>query len=148
MAEHSTIFKSTFLFSFVQVLRMLVSLVKNKVIAVLLGTEGMGIVSVFNNVTNLIKTGAGFGLSQSAVRDVSEANACEDSIRFSKIIKVTNRVVHLTSLLGLLVTVFFSPLLSKWNFGNYSYTFSFILLSLAVATDVFADNQLAILKIV
>ena len=146
MAEHSSIFKSTFLFSFVQVLRMLVSLVKNKVIAVLLGTEGMGIVSVFNNVTNLIKTGAGFGLSQSAVRDVSEANACEDSIRFSKIIKVTNRVVHLTSLLGLLVTVFFSPLLSKWNFGNYSYTFSFILLSLAVATDVFADNQLAILK--
>ena len=146
MAEHSTIFKSTFLFSFVQVIKMLVSLIKNKVIAVLLGAEGMGIVSVFNNVSNLIKTGASFGISQSAVRDVSEANVCNDDVRFSKIIKVTNRIVHFTSLLGLVITLVLSPFLSKWNFGNYSYTFSFILLSLAVATDVFADNQFAILK--
>ena len=79
--SYGGIFKSTFLFSFVQVIRILVGVIKNKIVAVLLGAEGMGIMSIFQNAMNFIKTGAGLGISQSAVKDISEANASEDRNR-------------------------------------------------------------------
>ena len=144
--EYKGIFKSTFLFSFVQVVRLLAGIIRNKVAAVILGPSGMGIIGVYNTTINFIKTGAGLGVSQSAVRDVSEANGCGDRERFSRTISLTNRIVWITAMLGLIVTLSLSPLLSKWGFGNASYTWAFVLLSFAVAADIFADNQLAILK--
>lgn len=143
---YSGIFKSTLLFSIVEVIRMLVAVVKNKLVSILLGPEGMGIISVFNTTINFVKTGTGLGLAQSAVRDVSEAKGSGERDRFSQIITVTNRLVVFTSCLGLLVTVLASPLLSKWGFGSFDYTLSFILLGLAVAFTIYVDNQLAILK--
>lgn len=140
------IFKSTFLFSFVQIIRLLSGIIRNKVAAVILGPSGMGIIGVFNTTINFIKTGAGLGIAQSAVRDVSEAKGCGDRERFSRTITLTNKIVLFTALLGLIITIVFSPWLSQWGFGNKAYTLAFIFLSLAVAFDIFVDNQLAILK--
>jgi PST family polysaccharide transporter len=106
----------------------------------------MGILSVFNSSINFIKTGAGLGISQSAVRDISEAYGSGDKEKFSRTINLTNKIVLFTSLLGLVVTVIMSPLLSRWGFGDSNYTVSFVLLGLAVAADIYAENQLAILK--
>lgn len=145
-STYGNIFKSTFLFSFVQVIRILVGVIKNKIVAILLGAEGMGIMSIFQNAINFIKTGAGLGISQSAVKDISEANATKDQEKISRTISIVLRIVMLTSLLGAAITVFLSPFLSKWGFGDSNYTISFILLGLAVFFEVFVENQLAILK--
>ena len=145
-STYGIIFKSTFMFSFVQVIRILVGVIKNKIVAILLGAEGMGIMSIFQNAMNFIKTGAGLGISQSAVRDISEANASEDKVRFSRTITIVLRVVMLTSLLGAAVTVILSPFLSKWGFGDSTYTISFFFLGIAVFFEIFVENQLAILK--
>lgn len=144
--EYKGVFKSTFLFSFVQVIRLMVGIVKNKVAAMILGPSGMGIMGVFNTTISFIKTGAGLGVAQSAVRDVSEANGCGDKSRFSRVITLTNRIVLFTALLGFIITVALSPFLSKWGFGDTAYTLSFVFLALAVAFDIYVDNQLAILK--
>lgn len=144
--KYKNIFKSTFLFSFVQVVRILVAVVKNKVVSILLGAEGMGIMGLFQTTLNFIKTGSGLGVSQSAVRDISEANASEDRGKFSRTICVVRRIVLYTSLLGASITILLSPLLSKWTFGNSGYVFSFIILSIAIFFEIFVENQLAILK--
>ena len=144
--EYKGVFKSTFLFSFVQVIRIMVGIVKNKVAAMILGPSGMGIMSVFNTTIGFIKIGAGLGIDQSAVRDVSEANGCGNRERFSRVISLTNRIVLYTSLLGFIITIILSPFLSECGFGSKAYTVSFVLLALAVAFDIFVDNQLAILK--
>ncbi len=145
-SEYKGIFKSTFLFGFVQVVRLLVSLIRNKIVALLLGPNGMGVIGIYNNTINMIKTGAGLGISQSAVKDVSEANASGQVEAFSRTISLTHKLVFITSLFGLFVTILLSPLLSKISFNNYQYTIPFIVLSLAVAFDILVDNQLAILK--
>lgn len=144
--NYSGIFKSTLLFSVVEVVRLLVAIVKNKLIALLLGPAGMGVMGVFNTAINFIKTGTGMGLAQSAVRDVAEAYGSNNRQRFSLIINVTNKLVLFTSCLGLVVTVCSSPLLSSWGFGSQDYTWSFVFLGLAVAFTIYVDNQLAILK--
>lgn len=144
--SYGNIFKSTFLFSFVQVIRILVGVIKNKIVAILLGAEGMGIMSIFQNAMNFIKTGAGLGISQSAVKDISEANATGNRERISRTITIVLRIVMLTSLLGAAITFLMSPFLSKWGFGDGNYTISFIFLGIAVFFEVFVENLLAILK--
>lgn len=138
--------KTTFLFSAVQVVSTVVAIVKNKIIAVLLGPTGVGLISIFNTYINFVKTGACLGLSQSAVRDISEAYEADDKERFSRIISLTNRLVLMTSGLGILVTVIMSPFFSKWGFGDSNYVWSFVLLSLSVGFQIYSENRLAILR--
>lgn len=121
-SSYGNIFKTTFLFGFVQIFNIIVKVGLNKVVAMLLGAEGMGIIGIYNSAIQMIRTGASLGVNQSAVRDISEANACNDNVRFSRIISLTNKVIWFTALLGMGVTIVLSPYLSKWYFGDETYT--------------------------
>jgi len=143
---YKNIFRTTFLFGFVQVFNILVKVVLNKLIAIILGAHGMGIIGLFESSINLLKTGASLGISQSAVRDVAEANGKNDFNRFSRTISLTNRLLRMTSIFGIITTIILSPLLSKWSFGNNTYTISFIWLSIVVGLNIISEGKLAILK--
>ena len=54
--SYGTIFKTTFLFGFVQVFRIIVGVVKNKIVAILLGTEGVGLLGVYSSATSPFKS--------------------------------------------------------------------------------------------
>ena len=144
--EYRNIFKTTFLFGFVQVFNIIVKIGLHKSVAIFLGATGMGIIGLFNSSINLLKTGAGLGVPQSAVRDISEAYHSHDENRFSRTIVITNHVIICTCVLGILLTVLLSPLLSVWSFGDENYTMSYVLLSLAVGLNILSEGQLAILK--
>ncbi len=146
VSQYKIIFKSTFLFGLVQVFKVLISFVKNKIVALLLGPEGVGIIGIFISTSSMLQTGASLGISQSAVRDISESNSSSDRAKFSKVISVTNRLTLFTGLLGLILTVFLSPFLSKWTFGDTSYTIPYIILGIAVAFNIVTEGQLAVLK--
>ena len=59
--SYKNIFKTTFLFGFVQVFNILIKVITNKIVAVLLGAEGMGIVGIYNNTLEFIKSGTSLG---------------------------------------------------------------------------------------
>lgn len=143
---YKNIFRTTFLFGFVQIFNIIIKVVNNKIVAILLGVEGMGIIGLFNSAIGMLKTGAGLGISQSAVRSISESNGCGDSISFSRTISVTNVVILFTSLLGIIITIILSPFLSQWLFGNNTYTVCFIWISIVVGFNILTEGQLAILK--
>lgn len=145
LSEYKGIFKSTFLFSFVQIINIATKVAVNKVVAIVLGAEGLGIISLYNSAINMLKSGCGLGIKQSAVRDVAEANEEKNIKRISEIITITNKVVIFTALFGLLVTIFASPFLSKYSFGSYEYILPFIILSIAVALNIYAEGQMAII---
>lgn len=144
-SDYKGIFKSTFLFSFVQIVNIVTKVAVNKVVAVVLGAEGLGIISLYNTAINMLKSGCGLGIKQSAVRDVAEANEESNVKRISEIIAVTNKVVLFTALLGLIVTIIGSPLLSKYSFGSTKFIIPFIILSVAVALNIYAEGQMAII---
>lgn len=144
--SYSTIFKTTFLFGFVQVFNIVVKVVINKIVAIFLGTTGMGVIGLYNNSIHLLKTGAGLGISQSSVRDVSAAYASGNKQHLSRIISLTNSVIYFTSLLGVFLTIVLSPLLSRWSFGDNSHTVAYIWLSFVVGLNILSEGQLAVLK--
>lgn len=144
--SYGNIFKTTFLFGFVQVFRAVIAVVKNKLVAILIGPEGMGLLGIFSSTIQMIQTGAGLGINQSAVRDVAEAKGSGNHERVSRIIKVTNRVVIFTGLLGCIVTLVLSHYLSIWTLGDTTYTISYCILALVVALNIVNEGKQALLK--
>ncbi len=145
-SSYRSIFKSISLFGGVQVFQILIGLIGSKFVAVLLGPQGMGIQGLYHSAIQLIHSFSSLGLSQSAVRDVSEANGSGDKKSIGLIVAVVKRLVWITGLLGLVLTVVFSPFLSKFTFGNYDYTLPFIILSVILLLDQLCAGQNVILQ--
>ena len=111
-SDYRSIFKATSLFGGIQVYNILISIIKSKFVALLLGPTGVGIQGLFQSSTQLIKSLSSFGLSQSAVRNVSEANSTGDIRKVSLVVTVLRRLVWVTGVLGSLLVIVLSPVLS------------------------------------
>ncbi|MBS1534240.1 MAG: oligosaccharide flippase family protein [Bacteroidetes bacterium] len=134
-AQYKSIFKATSIFGGVQVFNILITLIRGKAVALLIGTAGMGLNGLFLSGINLIKTITSLGLSESAVRDLSKAHASGDEQKMRLTFTVFERWIWITALLGIFITVVFSSLLSRFSFNNTSHTWSYIALS---STFIFA----------
>lgn len=144
--SYRSIFKSTSLFGGVQVYNILLSIIKTKFIAVLLGTTGMGIMGLYQSTICLIQGFTNFGLEQSAVRDVSAANVSGCTEKISHIVAVIQKLVWITGLLGMLSMLVFASYWSKLTFGNNDYTIPFILLSIVLLLNQISAAQKVILQ--
>ena len=85
--SYSHVLKYTGIFGGVQGLNIVIGLVRNKIIASLLGPGGMGLASLFNTTVNFISQSTNFGISFSAVRHVSELFDQGDEERICHFIK-------------------------------------------------------------
>lgn len=145
-SSYRSIFKATSLFGGVQVYNIIIGIIKSKIIAVLLGTVGMGIMGLFQSTISFIQGLTSLGLAQSAVRDVSEANATGNSEQISHTVAVLKKLVWITGLIGMGICLILSPFLSKFTFGNYDYTIPFILLSSVLLLDQIRIGQGVLLQ--
>ena len=82
------ILKYTGVFGSVQGLNVLVSLVRNKFVALLLGPSGMGLVSLLNTAMSFISQASNLGIAVSAVRHIAELYDAGDEKRLAEYIKV------------------------------------------------------------
>ena len=145
-SSYKSVFKATSLFGGVQFYQILISIIKSKFVALLLGPYGVGIQGLLTSGTELIKQITSLGLSQSAVRNISEANATGKEETISKTIKVLRKLVWVTGFLGTVLVMILSPILSKVSFGNYDYTLPFIVLSITLLLDQICAGQKTLLQ--
>ena len=142
--NYSNILKRISSFGGVQVFNILINLIRGKFVALLLGPEGMGISSLFTTSTSTIQQFSSLGLNLAFVKEVAAYK--DDKEKIPHILAIAFRLLIFTSLLGALVCLVLSPLLSKWSFGNYDYTLSFAILSAGVALSVAAAGYLSLLQ--
>lgn len=145
-SSYRQIFKSTSLFGGVQVIVIMIGIVKTKFIAIWLGTEGIGILGLLNSPLNLIISISGLGIAFSSIRNISEAHVSSDNKSKERITSVVLKWSLFAGLLGLIVTLALSPLLSKWSFGDQEYTVAFIWLSVVVLLQIQSQGLNAILQ--
>lgn len=145
-ASYRQIMKATSIFGGVQVYNVIISIIRSKFIAVLLGPTGMGIANLLISTTDLVGKITNLGLSTSAVRNVAAANASGDKERIATVVSVLRRLVWLTGILGTLFTLFLAPRLSELTFGNKDYTFAFIWLSITLLLTQVNAGQLVVLQ--
>ncbi|MBO5632157.1 MAG: oligosaccharide flippase family protein [Aeriscardovia sp.] len=132
--------KGTSIFGGVGIINIIISIVKSKLIAVLLGTEGMGLLGLFNSSTELISRLASFGLRTSAVKDISEAYGTGDYNKIQRTIYVFKKLIILTGIIGTGAFAIMSPFLSYSSFGNYAYIAQFLLISLFILLNQLLDG--------
>lgn len=144
--SYGHILKYTSIFGGVQGLNILVGIVRNKVVAMLLGPEGMGLASLFQTTVNFISQSTNLGVSFSAVRNVSELFNTGDEERITHFIKVVRAWSLLTGLVGMLLCILIGPILSSLTFSWGDHTLHFVLLSPLVALLAVTGGETAILK--
>lgn len=144
--SYTHILKYTGIFGGVQGLNILIGIVRNKLVAMILGPEGMGLMSLFSSTIKLISDSTNLGIPMSAVREISEAYEEGDADEIQRIIKFIRVWSLITAVLGMLVCIGLSPLLNKWTFSWGDHTLHFILLSPVVALTAITGGELAILK--
>ncbi|GGK25594.1 O-antigen translocase [Yeosuana aromativorans] len=137
---------ATTLFGGVQFFNTLISVIKTKVITVLIGVDGFGILGLFTSTIRLIIDCTKIGLDTSAVKEISEFNSKEDKTDVLQFVVVLNKVIWITGIIGSLLTILFSNWLSIWTFGNDQYKYGFIWLSIAILFSQLSNGKTAILR--
>lgn len=145
-SSYRQIMKATSIFGGVQVFQIIIGIIRSKFIAVLLGPLGMGISGLLTSTTGFVAALTNFGLSTSAVKDVSAAYSTGNETRLATIVKVFRRWVWVTGLLGAILTAALSPWLSELTFGNKDYTFAFIWISITLLLNQISAGQGVLLR--
>lgn len=116
----------------VQIINIIIGICRSKVISILMGPAGMGILSLYQSTSDIVSSISNMGLSTTAVKDISKSYSQEDITNVSYVISVFRKLINLTGFASLLICTIFSPLFSYINFGDYQHTYFFILLGLSL----------------
>ena len=144
-ARYRQILRSTTIFGGVQVFSMLVSLIRSKAIALLIGPAGMGIAGLLNTAISVISNATSLGLETSAVRQIAQSEG-EGPQALPKTVSVLRKIVWITGLAGAVSVAALSPWLSKLTFGHTGHTGSFLWISATLLFRQLSNGQLAVLQ--
>ncbi len=145
-SSYRQIMKATSIFGGVQVFNILIQIIRSKVVAVLLGPAGMGIMGLLTTTINLVGNLTNFGLNVSAVKDVAAAHSTNDTQRVATVVSIFRRIVWITGTFGAVVALIFSHWLSLLTFGNGDYTIAFAWISITLLINQVSSSQIVILQ--
>lgn len=143
---YAHILKYMGVFGSVQGMTIGLGIIRNKLVAVLIGPAGVGIISLFNSAITLLTNTANMGLGVSGVRNVSEAYEAYDARRMATVVDMLRFCTLLTGLVGMALCLLLSMVLSKATFSDDEHMVDFMLLSPVVALSCITVGETAILK--
>lgn len=123
-----------------------IGIVRTKLMAVLLGPAGYGVMSAFVLITDLVRGIAQMGLNGSGVQRIAAAAACDDSDGVARTAAVLRTTAILCGLLGAVALAWFSGPVAVLTFGDATHASSIALLSLAVFFSLISGTQGALLQ--
>ena len=125
-------FKATIMIGGASAISYLISAIQNKFAAVLLGPQGIALLGIFRNFSDLIVAISGMGLNPSGVKSLSEAGATDDQEKIAKTTTVLQYLIFGTASLGAFITLFLAKWLIKWSSGRELRLWEIILFALLV----------------
>ena len=143
---YGQILKSSALIGGSSVLNIVVGIVRTKVLAVLLGPAGFGLLSIYGSVVTLTQTFAGLGINSSGVRQIAEAAGSGERERISRTTVILRRISVITGLFGAAILLLFCRQIAVITFGNVDHTRAIAALSVAVCFTLIAAGQSALVQ--
>ena len=145
-SSYSHILKYTSIFGGMQGLNILIGIIRTKLVALILGPVGMGLVSLFNSTISFISSGTNLGLPNSSVKTLSEIYEQGDEEQLRHKIKLIRSLSFFVSLSGVIVCLLLSSTLDMFTFSWGSHSLHFALLSPIVGMMAIIGGEMAILK--
>lgn len=143
-SSYKQIVKSTGIFGGVQFISILLGLVRNKAFALWLGPVGIGLISIYQSIVDLVKSISIMGLDTAGVRDIAE-NIDNKELQYRKI-SVFRFWIRLTAIFGVLICLVFCYPISLFAFEDGSYAASIALLSICILFTILSTGQSVILQ--
>lgn len=145
-SSYGQIFKSTAFTAGSSIITLALGVVRTKVIALLLGPAGVGLVGVYSAIVGLASSIAGMGIGNSGVRQIAEAASSGDAARIARTCHTLRRTVLVFGLAGALGLAAVSPAVSRWTFGDASHASAIALLGVAVFLSSMSGGQTALIQ--
>jgi enterobacterial common antigen flippase len=143
---YGQILRSSALVGGSQLVGIAIRIIRTKVLAVLLGPAGVGLMGAYESIVNLAQSVAGLGVNSSGVRQIAEAVGTGQSDRIAGTVAVLRRISVVLGLVGALFLVVFSKHVSKITFGDYHHSTAIALLSLAIFFGLVSGGQGALIQ--
>lgn len=134
--------KAIGVFSSVEFIKLLCGVIRTKLVAVLIGAAGVGVISLYNSTLEMLRSVAMLNLGQSAVREISTSGGdCRAAVAHE-----VERTGLWLGIMAAVVTALLSPLLSLLAFGSPAHSWAFCVLSLSLLAGAVTDARTAVLQ--
>lgn len=136
--------KSMMVIGSAQAVNILISILRMKILAILLGPTGVGLLSIYNSLQGLVSTAAGLGMGSSGVRQIAIVRGEERELSRVRHVLLAAHVVQ--GSLAMLGVWLLRASISEWLFGDRGYATEVGLIGFAVFLSLLATAQLALLQ--
>jgi PST family polysaccharide transporter len=144
--SYGQILKSSSIIGGAQGINYLIGMVRVKLVAVLLGPSGVGLVGLYVSATGLVSTVAGLGINSSGVREVAEAHGTGKAEHIARTVKTLRRACWVTGILGWLLCAALSYPLSVYTFGSGEHAWAVAILGVTILIGTVSGGQSALIQ--
>lgn len=144
MSSSRGLIKAMLVIGSAQGINVVISILRVKVLALLLGPTGIGLLGIYNNLREITLTGAGLGLTTSGVREI--ASTRDDAAALSKVRRVLIVALFLQGVLAMAATWLLRDRLAIWLMGETTHATEIGLVGVAVFLTLVAGSHLALLQ--
>jgi len=147
MAETSSsrgLIKSMMVIGSAQAVNILISIVRVKVLAVLLGPSGVGLLSIYNSLQSMVQQTAGLGMATSGVREIASSQGEETTL--SRVRRVLFAAHLVQGVLAMVAVWLLRAPIATWLFGDTTRATEVGLIGVAILLALLGAAQTALLQ--
>lgn len=136
--------KSMLVIGSAQVVNILISIVRMKLLAVLLGPSGVGLLSIYNSLLGMVQKTAGLGMGTSGVREIASSRG--DDATLSSVRRVLFAAHLIQGALAMVAVWLLRERIAIWLFDDAVRVTEVGLIGIAVLLGLLAAAQTALLQ--
>lgn len=145
MTENSRgLIKSMAVIGSAQAANILISIFRMKVLAILLGPTGVGLLSIYNSLQSVVGTAAGLGMGSSGVRQIASVKGEEHEL--SRVRRVLLAAHLVQGVFAMVAVWLLRAQISEWLFGDRSYATEVGMIGLAILFTLLGTAQTTLLQ--
>jgi PST family polysaccharide transporter len=143
---YAQILRSTALVGASSIVTIAFAIIRTKAVAVLLGPQGVGLISIYQSIIDLTQSLAGLGIQASGVREVAAAAGSGDAAKVARTAAVVRGVSLVLALVGGAGLAAASTQIAAFTFNDVGQETAVALLSFAVLFQLLFAGQLALIQ--
>ncbi|MDD2797794.1 MAG: oligosaccharide flippase family protein [Bacteroidales bacterium] len=144
--SYNSILNTTGLIGLVQLIGISLGIIRTKAIAMILGSSGFGILSLYNGLVDFASSTSQFGAGIGGVKELSREIALENKKAVEELIFVLRFWMIMASSLACLIMVIFASEISQFQFNSLDQVNGIRILSFAVIFGNIYNIQISILN--
>lgn len=145
-SSYSRILKTSTITGSAHAVTAVVRAVRVKLVAILLGPEGVGLFSLYQSAFDMLGKATEAGLSGSGIRQIADASANRSAEELAKLVQAFRRTLFGLSVLGCLITILAAPWLNQWVFDGSQKALWMAVLGFALLFRNLQIGQEAVLR--